>query len=79
MTEADTPQARTTRGALFWIAIAFSCYQIWMASFHPLSSQVIRAIHVGFVLLMIFTLFPPVAARTAGGARWAGCWASRVL
>jgi TRAP transporter 4TM/12TM fusion protein len=65
MTEADTPQANTTRGALFWIAIAFSCYQIWMASFHPLSSQVIRAIHVGFVLLMIFTLFPPAGGKNA--------------
>ena len=39
-------------GAIFWVAIAFSAYQLWMASFHPLSSQVIRAIHVGFVLLM---------------------------
>ena len=63
MTEATQPQANTTRGALFWIAIAFSCYQIWMASFHPLSSQVIRAIHVGFVLLMIFTLFPPAGGK----------------
>jgi TRAP transporter 4TM/12TM fusion protein len=63
MTEANQPQANTTRGALFWIAIAFSSYQIWMASFHPLSSQVIRAIHVGFVLLMIFTLFPPAGGK----------------
>jgi TRAP transporter 4TM/12TM fusion protein len=63
MTEANPPQANTARGALFWIAIAFSCYQIWMAAFHPLSSQVIRAIHVGFVLLMIFTLFPPAGGK----------------
>ena len=63
MTEATQPQVNTTRGALFWIAIAFSCYQIWMAAFHPLSSQVIRAIHVGFVLLMIFTLFPPAGGK----------------
>ena len=46
-------------GGIFWVAIAFSAYQLWMASFHPLSSQVIRAIHVGFVLLMVFALFPP--------------------
>jgi TRAP transporter 4TM/12TM fusion protein len=52
-------------GALFWVAIAFSVYQLWMASFHPLSSLVIRAIHVGFVLLMIFALFPPMGGRTA--------------
>jgi TRAP transporter 4TM/12TM fusion protein len=54
------------RGALFWVAIAFSAYQLWMASFHPLSSQVIRAIHVSFVLLMIYTLFPPMGGRSAG-------------
>ena len=35
-----------------------------MASFHPLSSQVIRSIHVGFVLLMIFALFPPMDGRS---------------
>ena len=51
-------------GAIFWVAIAFSAYQLWMASFHPLSSQVIRAIHVGFVLLMIFALFPPMGGRS---------------
>ncbi|MDO9074507.1 MAG: TRAP transporter permease [Rubrivivax sp.] len=54
------------RGAIFWVAIAFSSYQLWMASFHPLSSQVIRAIHVGFVLLMIFALFPPMGGRSRG-------------
>ncbi|MDM7949496.1 TRAP transporter permease [Hydrogenophaga sp.] len=65
MNEAEQHQSNTVRGALFWIAIAFSCYQIWMASFHPLSSQVIRAIHVGFVLLMIFSLYPPMNGKSA--------------
>lgn len=60
---ADTPTHAPLRGAIFWVAIAFSAYQIWMASFHPLSSQVIRAIHVGFVLLMIFALYPPFEQR----------------
>ncbi|WP_291010397.1 TRAP transporter permease [Hydrogenophaga sp.] len=63
MNEADQPQANAVRGALFWVAIAFSAYQIWMASFHPLSSQVIRSIHVGFVLLMIFSLYPPMDGK----------------
>ena len=54
------------RGAVFWVAIAFSAYQLWMAAFHPLSSQVIRAIHVGFVLLMIFLIYPPFY-RSGGG------------
>ncbi|MFT0532212.1 TRAP transporter permease [Castellaniella hirudinis] len=50
---ADKPMSRS----IFWIAVAFSCFQIWTAAYSPLSSQVIRAIHVGFVLLMIFTLY----------------------
>jgi TRAP-type uncharacterized transport system fused permease subunit len=37
-----------------------------MAAFHPLSSQVIRAIHVGFVLLLIFTLYPPFGSHLGG-------------
>ncbi len=53
------------RGAVFWIAIFFSSYQLWMAAFHPLSSLVIRSIHVGFVLLMIYALHPPMDGRTA--------------
>ncbi len=66
MSETKDTHASTLGGAVFWIAIAFSAYQIWMAAFHPLSSQVIRAIHVGFVLLMIFVLYPPFDAREGG-------------
>jgi TRAP transporter 4TM/12TM fusion protein len=58
------------RGALFGVAILFSSYQLWMAAFHPLSSQVIRAIHVGFVLLMVFTLSPPLKNASPTLARW---------
>jgi TRAP transporter 4TM/12TM fusion protein len=58
----DLPHGTLT-GAAFWIAIAFSAFQIGMAAFHPLSSQVIRAVHVGFVLLLIFTLYPPFGDR----------------
>ena len=65
MSDTSTP----LRGAVFWIAVAFSAFQLTMAAFHPLSSQVIRAIHVGFVLLLIFALFPPLAGR---GGVWSG-------
>lgn len=53
--ETETPELPTT---IFWIAVAFSCFQVWTAAFSPISSQVVRVIHVGFVLLMIFTLYP---------------------
>jgi TRAP-type uncharacterized transport system fused permease subunit len=44
--------------ALFLIAVAFSAYQIVVAAYHPFSSQVVRAVHVGFLLLMTFASFP---------------------
>ncbi|WP_027896312.1 TRAP transporter permease [Zestomonas thermotolerans] len=44
--------------ALFYAALAFSTYQIVTAAFHPLSTQVQRAGHVGFLLLMIYLCYP---------------------
>ena len=58
-------------GAIFWIAIAFSCFQLITAAFSPLSSQVVRAIHVGFVILLVFAMHPPFH-RNGGALRTAG-------
>ncbi|WP_273526628.1 TRAP transporter permease [Pseudomonas sp.] len=44
--------------ALFYTALLFSTYQIITAAFHPVSSQVLRAGHVGFLLLMVFLCYP---------------------
>ncbi|QGZ29097.1 TRAP transporter permease [Stutzerimonas stutzeri] len=49
---ADWPKA------LFYVALLFSTYQIIMAAFHPVSSQVLRAGHVGFLLMLVFLNFP---------------------
>jgi len=43
--------------AIFAIAVLFSLFQIWTAAFNPLSSLVVRSVHVGFLLLMTYTLF----------------------
>lgn len=43
--------------ALFGIALAFSTFQLWTAAFSPLPSQIVRALHVGFLLLLCFGLF----------------------
>ncbi len=43
--------------AVFLIAVAFSAFQLWTAAFNPLSSMVVRSVHVGFLLLMTFALF----------------------
>ena len=40
------------------IALAFSTFQLIVAAFHPLSSLVIRSLHVGFLLAMTFLLYP---------------------
>jgi TRAP transporter 4TM/12TM fusion protein len=44
--------------ALNAIALAFSTYQLIVAAFHPLSSLVIRSLHVGFLLCITFILYP---------------------
>ena len=49
---ADWPKA------IFAIALAFSTFQIITAAFHPVSTQILRAIHVAFLLLMIFLAYP---------------------
>jgi TRAP transporter 4TM/12TM fusion protein len=43
--------------AVFIVGVAFSAFQIWTATFTPLSTQVVRSIHVGFLLLVTFLLF----------------------
>src|SRR5690554_2804567 len=56
---------------VFWIAVAFSAFQVYTAAFSPLSSQVVRAIHVGFVLLMVFALMPGFKGRSGRYVSWA--------
>ena len=56
--------------SVFWIALAFSSFQIYMAAYHPLSSQVIRSIHVGFVLLMVFALTPGMPGHMGKIVNW---------
>lgn len=49
---------RTMLRVVFWAAIAFSTFQIVTSAFSPLSSTVVRALHVGFLLLLTFLLYP---------------------
>lgn len=61
--DAETP---AFVGALFWVAVAFSVFQVVTAAFSPLSSSVVRAVHVGFLLLLTFVLYPPLRQRWLG-------------
>jgi len=47
----------------FWIAFAFSVFQLWTAAYGNLPSQVVRAMHVGFLLLLGFALVGNLVAK----------------
>jgi TRAP transporter 4TM/12TM fusion protein len=65
-THTADEHAPAFEGALFWVAIVFSVFQIVTAAFSPLSSSVVRAVHVGFLLLVTFALHPPFKLRSLG-------------
>ena len=52
--------------AILAVAILFSVFQIVTAAFHPVSTQVLRTFHVGFLLLMVFLAYPTIGR----GAPW---------
>ncbi len=51
----------------FGIAIAFALFQLWTAAYGTLPSQVVRAMHVGFLLLLGFGLVGNLVAKTLWG------------
>ncbi|WP_030128980.1 TRAP transporter permease [Pseudomonas sp. QTF5] len=53
---ADNP--RDWPKTLFYVALLFSVFQIVTAAFAPVSSQVLRAVHVGFLLWVVFLSYP---------------------
>jgi TRAP transporter 4TM/12TM fusion protein len=56
--------------AAFAIAVAFSAFQLWTAAYGTLPSQVVRAMHVGFLLLLGFALLANLTAATPRGRAW---------
>ncbi|TGS92526.1 TRAP transporter permease, partial [Mesorhizobium sp. M8A.F.Ca.ET.213.01.1.1] len=58
--------------AAFLIAVAFSVFQIYIAAYGSLPSQVVRAMHVGFLLLLGFGLIANL--RATGAAAKAAFW-----
>ncbi|TIV45603.1 MAG: TRAP transporter permease [Mesorhizobium sp.] len=63
--------------AAFAIAVAFSVFQIYIAAYGSLPSQVVRAMHVGFLLLLGFGLIANL--RATGLAAKAAFWTLGVL
>ncbi|WP_395020394.1 TRAP transporter permease [Dongia sp.] len=65
--------AKTREGRLlFWIAVVFSLYQLATAA-HVLNlpSQVVRALHVGFLMLLGLPFVAALAERSIRAASWA--------
>ncbi|MBU3059382.1 TRAP transporter permease [Pseudomonas indica] len=44
--------------ALFFVALSFSTFQVFTAAFPLVSTQVLRAVHIGFLLMLVFLSFP---------------------
>ncbi|MDE2378659.1 TRAP transporter permease [Bradyrhizobium sp.] len=51
----------------YWIGIAFAAFQLYVAAFNYLPSQVVRGVHVGFLLLLTFGLIGNFTARSDFG------------
>ncbi len=56
--------------AMMAAAIAFSSFQLVVAAFSPLSSQVTRSLHVGFLLLLTYLLYPATKKGDLGRVSW---------
>ena len=61
--------SRTVR-VVFMVGVIFSAWQIYTAAFAPLSSQVMRSIHVGFLMLMTFLIYRVTRDHTRSSVPW---------
>lgn len=61
----------------FWLAVVFSLFQLWAAAYGTLPSQIVRAMHVGFLLLLGFVLIGNLVAKTRTGQAF--FWALGIL
>ncbi|MCK1357764.1 TRAP transporter permease [Bradyrhizobium sp. 199] len=51
----------------YWIGIAFATFQLYVAAFNYLPSQVVRGVHVGFLILLTFGLIANFTAKSNFG------------
>ena len=55
---------------LIAMALCFSTYQLIVAAFNPFSSLVIRSLHVGFLLMITFVLYPATRHGKLSSIAW---------
>ncbi len=56
--------------------MAFSVFQLWTSAYSPLPSQVVRSVHVGFLLLLLFGLY---ANASTDAAKRAAFWLAAIV
>lgn len=54
----------------FWIAFVFSLFQLFVAAYGTLPSQILRALHVGFLVLLGCVLISNLVMKTKLGKIW---------
>jgi TRAP transporter 4TM/12TM fusion protein len=62
-----TDRSTGTGKIIFAIAVIFSLFQVHTASYTPLSSLVVRSLHVGFLMLLTFALCASLRPGRKGG------------
>lgn len=67
----QTQQPRFVLRVITLIAIALSLFQLWGAGFEPLGLYFQRPIHLGFVLVLAFLMFPVTGSAPRGLFGWA--------
>lgn len=66
-------QRRLSGAHAHWVfaaALAFCAFQIYNAAFSPLASQVLRSVHVGFLVLLAFALYPLLRGASEKHVPW---------
>jgi TRAP transporter 4TM/12TM fusion protein len=62
-----TDRSTGTGKIILAIAVIFSLFQVYTASYTPLSSLVVRSLHVGFLMLLTFALCASLRPGRKGG------------
>ena len=55
---------------VYWIAVGWSCFQLYTAMFGMLAAQLQRSIHLSFAFVLLFLLYPFRSSSTANKLKW---------
>ena len=58
------------RWIVYWIGVAFSSFQVYTAAFGLLPAQLQRSVHLAFVFVLIYLLFPFRSSKDSDRLRW---------